>query len=53
MKNLQEKIFYAIILAVVTLLTSLIYFKGGLELVILIGLIVVVTNQIINNNAKD
>jgi hypothetical protein len=48
--------FYAIILVAVTLLTSLVYFKGGLELVIVVGLIAIITNQITskeNNNAKD
>lgn len=56
MTDLQHKMFYAIILVAVTLLTSLVYFKGGLELVIVVGLIAIITNQITskeNNNAKD
>jgi len=56
MTDFQQKMFYAIILIAVTLLTSLVYFKGGLELVIIVGLIAIITNQITekeNNNVKD
>ena len=50
MTNFQQKMFYAIILIAVTLLTTLVYFKGGLELVIVIGLIAIITNQITESN---
>lgn len=53
MTNLQHKMFYAIILIAVTLLTTLVYFKGGLELVIIIGLIAIITNQVTYLNNKD
>ena len=50
MTNFQQKMFYAIILIAVTLLTTLIYFKGGLELVMVIGLIAIITNQVTESN---
>ena len=53
MTDLQHKMFYAIILIVITIVLTIVYIKAGLETAVMASLILLLTNQIVESNLKQ